>query len=133
MNFNNGMNSASSYMQQKMDQQHRDFQQQVFQQNENFKQLTALDNLSKKLQAQNTTQTEMTHAIGQLVKEQIESNKIIQQQCNELKRQNDLLQEQNINQAKELKRQKIWNWITYGITTAIALASVIGTFIGLFR
>ena len=133
MNFNNGMNSASSYMQQQIDQKHRDFQQQVFQQNENFKHLTALDNLSKKLQAQNTTQTEMTHAIGQLVKEQIESNKIIQQQCDELKRQNDLLQEQNINQAKELKRQKIWNWITYGITTAIAVASVIATFIGIFK
>lgn len=133
MNFNNGMNSASSYMQQQMDQQHRDFQQQVFQQNENFKQLTALDDLSKKLQAQNITQTEMTHAIGQLIKEQIESNKIIQQQCDELKRQNDLLQEQNINQEKELKQQKIWNWITYGITTAIAVASVIATFIGIFK
>lgn len=133
MNFNNGMNSASSHMQQQMDQQHRDFQQQVFQKNENFKQLTALDNLSQKLQAQNITQAEMTSAISKLVNEQIESNKIIQKQCDELKRQNDLLQEQNINQAKELKRLKIWNWITYGITTAIALASVIGTFIGIFK
>lgn len=133
MNFNNGMNSASSYMQQQMDQQHRDFQQQVFQQNENFKQLTALDDLSQKLQAQNITQAEMTSAISKLVNEQIESNKIIQKQCDELKRQNDLLQEQNINQAKELKRLKIWNWITYGITTAIAVASVIATFIGIFK
>ena len=133
MRISSGINNPTSLMQQQLAQQQRDFQQQVFQQSENFKQLTALDNLSKKLQEQNTTQTEMKRVIGKLVKEQIESNTIIQKQCDELKRQNDLLQEQNINQAKELKRQKIWNWITYGITTAIALASVIGTFIGLFR
>ena len=50
----------------------------------------------------------------------------MQNQCEELKRQ-------NIEQEKELKRQKIWNWITYGITTAIAVASVVATFIGIFK
>lgn len=82
---------------------------------------------------QKMSQEEMSKALFELVKIQNESNKIIQNQCDELKRQNDLLQRQNIQQAKDLKKQKIWNWITYGITTAIALASVIGTFIGLFR
>ena len=112
-----------------MSQTHRDMQQQMFQQRENLKQLTALDNLSKKIQEQNITQTDMTKAIGKLVKAQFESNLIIQQQCEELKTQNELLKEQNISQSKELKKQKIWNWITYGITTIIAIASVIGAFI----
>ena len=68
----------------------------------------------------------MAQNLKELVVLQHEYNTIIQNQCEELKRQ-------NIQQAKDLKKQKIWNWITYGITTAIALASVIGTFIGLFR
>ena len=60
--------------------------------------------------------------------EKMKSEKIAQMQkdVEELKRQ-------NIEQKKELKRQKIWNWITYGITTLIAIASVVGTFISIFR
>ena len=72
----------------------------------------------------------MAVALFELVK--IQSNKIIQNQCDELKRQNDLLQEQNINQSKELKKQKKWNIIAYCITTAIAVASVVGTFLSVF-
>lgn len=92
-----------------------------------------ISNMANDTEEQKMSQEEMSKALFELVKIQNESNKIIQNQCDELKRQNDLLQRQNIQQAKDLKKQKIWNWITYGITTAIALASVIGTFIGLFR
>ncbi len=92
-----------------------------------------ISNMANDIEEQKMSQEEMSKALFELVKIQNESNKIIQNQCDELKRQNDLLQRQNIQQAKDLKKQKIWNWITYGITTAIALASVIGTFIGLFR
>lgn len=92
-----------------------------------------ISNMANDTEEQKMSQEEMSKALFELVKIQNESNKIIQNQCDELKRQNDLLQRQNIQQAKDLKKQKIWNWITYGITTAIALASVIGTFIDLFR
>ena len=92
-----------------------------------------ISNMANDTEEQKMSQEEMSKALFELVKIQNESNKIIQNQCDELKRQNDLLQRQNIQQAKDLKKQKIWNWITYGITTAIALASVIGTFIGIFR
>lgn len=133
MSLFNEPNSAFSAMQQQINQQHRDFQQQVFQQQENFKHRQAIDTLSQKLNNQNITQTEMNKTISKIVNTQNESNKIMQAQCEELRKQNELLQMQNESQAKELKKQKIWNWITYGITTAIAIASVIGTFIELFK
>lgn len=68
----------------------------------------------------------MAQHLKDLVALQHEYNSIIENQCEELKRQ-------NLEQAKELKKQKIWNWITYGITTAIAVASVVATFIGIFK
>ena len=114
-------------------QNQRDIQNRMFQQTENQKQLNAFNNMSKDLQKQSLTQEQMTKAIYRLVESQNESNKIIQNQCDELKRQNELLQDQNITQSKELRKQKIWNWITYGITTFIALASVIGTFISIYK
>lgn len=82
--------------------------------------------MQKDVENQKESQDAMAQNLKELVVLQHEYNIIIENQCDELKRQ-------NIQQAKELKKQKIWNWITYGITTAIALASVIGTFIGLFR
>ena len=82
--------------------------------------------MQKDVENQKESQDAMAQNLKELVVLQHEYNAIIQNQCEELKRQ-------NIQQAKDLKKQKIWNWITYGITTAIALASVIGTFIGLFR
>lgn len=82
--------------------------------------------MQKDVENQKESQDAMAQNLKELVVLQHEYNTIIQNQCEELKRQ-------NIQQAKDLKKQKIWNWITYGITTAIALASVIGTFIGLFR
>ncbi len=82
--------------------------------------------MQKDVENQKESQDAMAQNLKELVVLQHEYNTIIQNQCEELKRQ-------NIQQAKDLKKQKIWNWITYGITTAIALASVIGTFISLFR
>ena len=127
------MNDFFNRMQQKADQHSRDLRNQQFQRQENQKQLNAFNNMSRDLQRQALTQEQMTEAIYSLVMSQNESNKIIQSQCDELKRQNELLQEQNISQTKELKKQKIWNWITYGITTVIAIASVVGNFISAFK
>ena len=124
---------ASKRMQDMMFQQQRDFSNQAFQVQENAKQFRAYDILSAKLENQNITQNQMTSAIYELVNTQQESNRIIESQCEELKRQNKILEEQNKSQAQELKHQKIWNWITYGITTLIAITSVIATFIGIFR
>lgn len=118
---------------EQIERQQRDAQNRMFQSMENEKQIKAMDSLSKKIDKQNLTQTEMSKAVLELVKSQNESNKIMQDQCEELKIQNELLQQQNESQAKELKKQKIWNWITYGITTLIAIASVVGTFISIFK
>ena len=85
--------------------------------------------MQKDIENQKISQEGMMLALFELVKIQNETNKIMQSQCDELKRQNELLCEQNISQAKELKKQNIKGWITYGITTLIAIASVIGTFI----
>ncbi len=128
MNLFNQPNSALTAMQQKINQQHRDFQQQ-----ENFKHRQDIDTLSQKLNNQNITQSEMNKTISKIVNSQNESNKIMLAQCKELKKNNALLVEQNQQQAKELKKQKIWNWITYGITTLIAVASVVASFISIFR
>ena len=92
-----------------------------------------ISNMASDIEDQKMTQEEMSKALFELVKIQNESNKIIEKQCNELLNNNALLQQQNEEQVKELKKQKIWNWITYGITTLIAIASVIGTFISIFR
>ncbi len=92
-----------------------------------------ISNMASDIEDQKMTQEEMSKALFELVKIQNESNKIIEKQCNELLNHNALLQQQNEEQVKELKKQKIWNWITYGITTLIAIASVIGTFISIFR
>lgn len=127
------MDNFINRMQQNADQRSRDLRNQQFQRQENQKQLNAFNNMSRDLQRQALTQEQMTEAIYSLVMSQNESNKIIQSQCDELKRQNELLQEQNISQTKELKKQRIWNWITYGITTVIAIASVVGTFISAFK
>ena len=91
-----------------------------------------ISNIESSVKSQQITQDNMAVALFELVKIQDETNKIIQNQCDELKRQNDLLQEQNINQSKELKKQKKWNIIAYCITTAIAVASVVGTFLSVF-
>lgn len=82
--------------------------------------------MQKDVEEQKTSQNTMANHLQVLVVLQHEYNTIIQSQCEELKRQ-------NIEQKKELKRQKIWNWITYGITTLIAVASVVGTFISIFK
>ena len=94
---------------------------------------TTMKNIEENIKAQKINQDGMAAALMELVKIQNESNKIIEAQCEELKKQNALLHKQNEEQSKELKKQKIWNWITYGITTLIAIASVVGTFISIFR
>ena len=82
--------------------------------------------MQKDVESQKSSQDSMAQHLKDLVALQHEYNSIIENQCEELKRQ-------NLEQAKELKKQKIWNWITYGITTAIAVASVVATFIGIFK
>lgn len=82
--------------------------------------------MQRDVESQKASQDAMAQNLKELVILQHEYNDIIQNQCEELKRQ-------NIQQEKELKKQKIWNCITYGITTLIAIASVVGTFIGVFR
>ena len=79
--------------------------------------------MQRDVESQKASQDAMAQNLKELVILQHEYNDIIQNQCEELKRQ-------NIQQEKELKKQKIWNCITYGITTLIAIASVVGTFIG---
>ena len=82
--------------------------------------------MQKDVETQKLSQDTMARHLQELVALQHEYNVIIQNQCEELKRQ-------NIAQKNELKKQKIWNWITYGITTTIAVASVVATFIGIFK
>ena len=82
--------------------------------------------MQKDVENQKFSQDAMSKHLQELVALQHEYNIIIQNQCEELKMQ-------NVTQKNELKKQKIWNWITYGITTAIAVASVIATFIGIFK
>lgn len=82
--------------------------------------------MQKDVESQKSSQDSMAQHLKDLVALQHEYNSIIENQCEELKRQ-------NLEQAKELKKQKIWNWITYGITTSIAVASVVATFIGIFK
>ena len=82
--------------------------------------------MQKDVEHQKSSQDNMANNLKDLVVLQHEYNSIVKEQCEELKRQ-------NIDQAKELKKQKIWNWITYGITTLIAIASVVGTFISIFK
>lgn len=126
-------NSAKLIAGQNSQEQLIEIQRQIFEQQENLKHRQAIDALSDNLNRQNITQTEMRNIISQIVKSQSDSNKIMINQFEELKKRNELLQKQNESQDKELKRQRIWNWITYGITTLIAVASVIGTFISAFR
>lgn len=81
-----------------------------------------LKSLSNSLNNQASIQGGMNRAIINLVRTQSEANKIMQLQHDELKRQNDMLYSQN-------KRQTNVQWITYSITTAIAIASLISQFI----
>lgn len=133
MNMISFANSAKLIAGQNSQEQLIEIQRQIFEQQENLKHRQAIDTLSDNLNRQNITQTEMRNIISQIVKSQSDSNKIMINQFEELKKRNELLQKQNESQDKELKRQRIWNWITYGITTLIAVASVIGTFISAFR
>ncbi len=133
MNMISFANSAKLIAGQNSQEQLIEIQRQIFEQQENLKHRQAIDALSDNLNRQNITQTEMRNIISQIVKSQSDSNKIMINQFEELKKRNELLQKQNESQDKELKRQRIWNWITYGITTLIAVASVIGTFISAFR
>lgn len=82
--------------------------------------------MQKDVETQKFSQDAMARNLQELVILQHEYGVIIKNQCEELKRQ-------NIEQKEELKRQKIWNWITYGITTAIAVASVVASFIGIVK
>ena len=91
-----------------------------------------ISNIESSVKSQKIIQDNMAVALFELVKIQNETNNIIQAQCDELKRQNNLLQEQNLNQAKDLKKQKKWNIIAYCITTVIAVVSVVGTFLSVF-
>jgi hypothetical protein len=92
-----------------------------------------ISNMATNVENQEITQEEMLKMLFDLVKMQNDSNEIIEKQCNELIKHNTILQQQNESQTKELKKQKIWNWITYGITTVIAIVSVVATFISIFR
>ena len=53
------------------------------------------------------------------------ANDSLQKEIELLVNQNDELKKQAIDNANEMKKQKIWNWITFGVSTLIGVASVI--------
>lgn len=53
------------------------------------------------------------------------ANDSLQKEIELLVKQNDELKKQAIDNTKEMKKQKIWNWTTFGVSTLIGVASVI--------
>lgn len=62
-------------------------------------------------------------------KQQQETNDILKSQCEELKRRNDILQEENKTKSKELKHSKTVNWVAIGVSAAsLATAILVAIF-----
>lgn len=60
-----------------------------------------------------------------MVEKQQAANEL-QEKSNEiLNQQLDFLQKQNEDQAKELKRSRIFQLVSWGITTAVAISSIL--------
>lgn len=67
----------------------------------------------------------MIRATFQMVEKQQAANEL-QEKSNEiLNQQLDFLQKQNEDQAKELKRSRIFQLVSWGITTAVAISSIL--------
>lgn len=67
----------------------------------------------------------MIRATFQMVEKQQAANEL-QEKSNEiLNQQLDFLQKQNEDQAKELKRSRISQLVSWGITTAVAIISIL--------
>lgn len=67
----------------------------------------------------------MIRATFQMVEKQQAANEL-QEKSNEiLNQQLDFLQKQNEDQAKELKRSRIFQLVSWGITTAVAIISIL--------
>lgn len=63
---------------------------------------------------QNEQITELKKANEEL----LNSNKILSEQ-------NEELRNQAVENANEMKKQKIWNWLTFGVSTLIAVVGVV--------
>ena len=80
---------------------------------------------ARELQKQTVQQSDMIMATFQMVEKQQSANEL-QEKSNEiLKEQLEFLQKQNADQAKELKRNRIFQWVSWGITTAVAIGAII--------
>ena len=80
---------------------------------------------ARELQKQTLQQSDMIRATFQMVEKQQSANEL-QEKSNEiLNQQLDFLQKQNEDQAKELKRSRIFQLVSWGITTAVAISSIL--------
>ena len=84
---------------------------------------------------QSKMQTEMIKATYESIKEQsklnktqIESNRIIELQLEELKKHNEFLEKQNMEQRKNLMHTNKMFWISLGINTLLLLLNLIAAF-----
>ena len=68
---------------------------------------------------------QMSQATFGIIEEQQKANKLQEESNQLLKLQILTLTEQNKEQAKQIKKDAIWNKIAWGSTTVVALASII--------
>lgn len=63
---------------------------------------------------------------------QEENNRILQQQVEQLKKQAEDLKKENELQNVELRKDKIFQWVSFGVSTVIAILALCVSIIGLF-
>lgn len=73
----------------------------------------------------------LTQQYEQANKLQEQNNEILQQQVEQLKKQAEDLKKENELQAIELRKEKIFKWVSFGISTAIAVLALCVSIIGL--
>ena len=83
----------------------------------------------RQLQQQTLQQSNMINATFQMLEEQQTANKLQEQNNKILEQQLVFLQKQNEEQFKELKRTRIFQWVSWGVTTLIAISAIIVQFI----
>lgn len=80
---------------------------------------------ARQLKQQTLQQVDMIKATFQMVEKQQDANELQETSNKLLKEQLVFLQKQNQDQAKELKRSHLFQWVSWIVTTLIAISAII--------
>lgn len=98
-----------------------------------YQKVNAEHKSAEELAKQTSQMSSMVKATFDMVQEQQKSNTLQEESNQTLKQQLEFLQKQNEEQAKELKSNKVFQWISWGVTTFVAIGAVVVSIIGICK